>query len=144
MHEGKVTEDCDPTFTTFLFSLVHTLPLSFSFCQQITYGGLTGDDIRAANQSHEGTYKAQHSKMTSLKNKRRDLLKSLKKPHSEILESLLLLLFPSPMFYLQLFSTKYKKRQEEKKKERKNRLILMRWLTTPDTEGLFSLWWEDH
>lgn len=59
-------------------------------------------------------------------------------PHSEILESLLLLLFPSLIFYLQLFSTKHKK----KKKKKTDRLILMRWLTTPDKyigRTIFSL-----
>ncbi|KAM7423993.1 hypothetical protein PAMA_000381 [Pampus argenteus] len=59
----------------------HRLPLTTKF---VITQRLSSDDNRAADQSHEDTYKAQHSKMTSLKNKREGLLKSLKS-HSEIL-----------------------------------------------------------
>ena len=70
-----------------------------------------------------------------------------KSPDSEILESLLLLPFPSLTFYLQLiFYETRRKKKKKKTAERQDRLILMRWLKAPDEsnrKGLFSLWWED-
>lgn len=112
-------------FNPFLFSfscptpllLLYPLPSFLSLCQQVTQRP-SSDGVRADDQSHGDTYKAQHSKMTSLKNKKTRPTEIPRNPPTvKFLKASYCSCFPPWHFTSSFFLRNTKK----KKKDRKTR-----------------------
>lgn len=124
------------------------MPFLFIFFPvQITYQ-TNSDDIRAADESHRGTYKAQHSTKTSAKDKIQRLQKFLKISTVKHLKASYY--SPVPLLGVLHPAFFYRKRTEKKKKYKKNnktknktktKVDRLTASTTADDEELFSVWW---